>query len=152
MQEMAEAHHALEGVRDELDGALNGARAELEAEILAHHHDVEALRGELQAAVVAERSAREELERELEVLRADLERARATALGHERQIDALHHALRVAADDAASVHLRAARAEEDARHAARELARLRKARRPATATASKPATKGRRAAGQGLNP
>lgn len=127
-RDRAEHARALE----ELSGALDGARAELEHELLGHHEDAERAESILQAQRAAHAADVEQLSAELDELRRRL----AGALGAADQAE--EHALRaqqlVAERSTATLALevRVARAEEQARQATarleearEELARLR---------------------------
>lgn len=127
-RERAEHSRAVE----ELSGALEGARAELEQELLRHHGDAEQAESVLQAQRAAHVGDMERVTAELDELRQRL----AGAMGAVEQAEqrALHaeHLLAERATVTVELEVRVARAEEQSRQATarleearEELARLR---------------------------
>ncbi len=121
---LADERAAQRAAIDELAGALDGARTELERELVSHHHDVELLEGRLRAEAAAHLAALAGIEHELEAGRRDLA-ARTAAVEHaERRVAATTAALERQVAMGAELEVRAVRAEEHARRAMQRVARL----------------------------
>ncbi len=106
---------------DELSGALDGARSELEEELLRHHADAERAEATLQAQRAAQAAYTEEATAELEQLRQRLAAAMGATEHQQQRARRAEDSLALQAAATVEVEVRAARAEEQSRQAAARL-------------------------------
>jgi chromosome segregation ATPase len=105
------------GALEELSGALEGARAELEEELLRHHSDVERADSMLQAQRAAQAAETEQVTAELDELRQRLAGALAAAEEAERRARRAEQLLSERTSATVELEVRAARSEEQSRQA-----------------------------------
>lgn len=106
---------------EELSGALDGARTELEDELLRHHSDAENAEATLQAQRAAHAAHVEQATAELEELRQRLAAALGAAEHDQRRARRAEESLAVQGTATVELEVRVARAEEQSRHAATRL-------------------------------
>ncbi len=110
-----------ERVIDELTGALEGARAELETELLRHHADAERTDALLQAQGLAHETQVMELTEELDQLRDRLTEATVDAEESRHRAARAEQLLEDRSAELVALEVRAARADEQARQVAERL-------------------------------
>lgn len=115
------AAHEQARVVEELSGALDGARAELEQELLRHHEDASRADALLQAQRASHAAEMEQAAADAAELRQRLEETEAVARQAELHATRTEHVLSERAAAAVELEVRAARAEEQSRQAAERL-------------------------------
>lgn len=121
VRRLVEERSEREQLIEELTGALDGARTELEREILAHHTDLERAESLLQAQRAAHESQAIESAAELDELRTRLGAALLNAEEAGRRAARADEQLADASAAVVQLEVRAARAEEQARQVADRL-------------------------------
>lgn len=100
---------------DELTGALEGTRSELEQELVRHHHDIQVLEARLQTVESARQAEMTSQGQQMSEARDRLEGALGALEQADRRARDAEVALRQAGASVVALEVRAARAEEAAR-------------------------------------